>query len=506
MTRRRAFEFARAPADETPLDWRTIAVVQMFSMLSIAGTTALFSTAYFAARALRPEASEASRALVAGALTATKPLASGASSLAWGRLGDARGFERAICASGVAHAIATAAFAMARTTSGAFAARACQGLADGMVVMQKPALALVSDETNVARAFATTGVAYGVASALAPALAAALSEPCENWKAFEGERGARCPTFLRRRPFFLSNIWIAALAAPTLMAYARGWMQIDKHRNRDDVEVVVELELLPDASEDDAAAETTAMDADVAAATKKAVESIEDEVVWWRDVNVRAAIASQVGCTAVVLCGAEMTPLWMATSVANGGLGWTSLEIGAFGTVMGCVILLFQVFLFTRLCRAYGIVTLLTYALLVNAVAFPLHPIAHVAAKKSKAWTWVAVVCLGLARGMSGPIIMGGSSLILNNASPRDTLGAVNGFSGTFGNAARGVAPLIGGSLVAMMVAMKPGTPGRDVWPFVVIGLGFVSLTVLSRRLSLDLNKPRRPRRTSSRSDFSAQP
>lgn len=157
MTRRRAFEFARAPADETPLDWRTIAVVQMFSMLSIAGTTALFSTAYFAARALRPEASEASRALVAGALTATKPLASGASSLAWGRLGDARGFERAICASGVAHAIATAAFAMARTTSGAFAARACQGLADGMVVMQKPALALVSDETNVARAFATTG-------------------------------------------------------------------------------------------------------------------------------------------------------------------------------------------------------------------------------------------------------------------------------------------------------------------------------------------------------------
>ena len=82
---------------------------------------------------------------------------------------------------------------MARTTSGAFAARACQGLADGMVVMQKPALALVSDETNVARAFATTGVAYGVASALAPALAAALSEPCENWEAFEGARGRAVP-------------------------------------------------------------------------------------------------------------------------------------------------------------------------------------------------------------------------------------------------------------------------------------------------------------------------
>jgi MFS family permease len=182
------------------------------------------------------------------------------------------------------------------------------------------------------------------------------------------------------------------------------------------------------------------------------------------------------------------------------------LEIGAFGTVMGCVILTFQVFLFTRLCRTYGIVTLLTYALLVNAVAFPLHPLAHVAAEKSKAWTWVVIVCLGLARGMSGPIIMGGSSLILNNASPRETLGAVNGFSGTFGNAARGVAPLIGGSLVAMMVAMKPGTPGREVWPFVAVGVGFVSMTVLSRRLSPDLNTPRPPRRTSSRSDFGDAP
>jgi MFS family permease len=92
---------------------------------------------------------------------------------------------------------------------------------------------------------------------------------------------------------------------------------------------------------------------------------------------------------------------------------------------------------------------------------------------------------------MSGPIIMGGSSLILNNASPRRTLGAVNGFSGTFSNAGRAVAPLLGGALVAMMVSMKSSTPGRTVWPFVVISFGFASLTLYSRNLSLELNKPR---------------
>jgi hypothetical protein len=176
---------------------------------------------------------------------------------------------------------------------------------------------------------------------------------------------------------------------------------------------------------------------------------------WWRDVNVRAAIVSQVGCTFVVLCGAEMTPIWMATTIESGGLSWNATEIGAFGTTMGVVILLFQITLFTRLCRKFGIVTLLTYALLANAVAFPLHPLAHVFAERGygNALEWTVIGFLGLIRGMSGPLIMGGSALILNNSSPRETLGAVNGFVGTFSNMARAVAPLLGGSLVAMMVS-----------------------------------------------------
>lgn len=303
---------------------------------------------------------------------------------------------------------------------------------------------------------------------------------------FKGSE-SKCPKFLERYPFFLSNIWVSALAAPALAAYAKGWMQIDCHRDEEKREVLVELELLAtnDSETDDGA---SSKDGKI---ETKSVDGAADEIAWWRDANVRAAIATQVGCTFVTLCGAEMTPLWMATSYENGGLGWTSLEIGAFGTVMGTVILMFQVFLFTRLVRKHGIVSLLTYALMVNVVAFPLHPVAHVVAKRSKALVWVVIVCLGLARGMSGPIIMGGSSLILNNSSPRDTLGAVNGFSGTFGNAARALAPLIGGALVAMMVAMSPNAPARELWPFAFVSFGFLSLTILSRRLSTELNIPR---------------
>jgi|AntAceMinimDraft_12_1070368.scaffolds.fasta_scaffold106195_2 sugar phosphate permease len=54
-----------------------------------------------------------------------------------------------------------------------------------------------------------------------------------------------------------------------------------------------------------------------------------------------------------------------------------------------------------------------------------------------------------VGRGCMGPVVMGGVSLILNNSAPRATLGAVNGFAGTFTNLARAAAPLTAGALIA---------------------------------------------------------
>jgi len=397
-------------------------------------------------------------------------------------------------ASGGAHAGATAAFAFSDSWGKAMALRALQGAVDGMVTLQKPALALVSDGTNAARAFSTTGVAYGAASAFSPALAALLSEPCDNWEMFKSD-ARTCPEFLDKYPFFLANAWVTALAIVPMAMYLAGWLRVDASRCEESG-VVVELELLAtEEGNNQSKGVCSENDGDDDASLK--LESSPASPPWWRDRNVRMAISSQVGCTFVVLVGAETTPIWMATSVSNGGLGWTSTDIGAFGTVMGMVILTFQITLFTRLCRRYGIVTLLTYALLANALVFPLHPIAHTFAKNGypKATAWAVIVALGIVRGMSGPIIMGGSSLILNNSAPRDTIGAVNGFVGTFANAARAMAPILGGALVAMMVGMDGGTPGRVVWPFVLIAAGFLALTLISRRLSPELNTPTTRRR-----------
>ena len=100
---------------------------------------------------------------------------------------------------------------------------------------------------------------------------------------------------------------------------------------------------------------------------------------WHKDECVRLATFSQVWCAFVVITGAELTPIWMATSRENGGLGFTAVDIGAFGSVMGVVILVFAATLFSFLADRFGVTRAVTWALAANGCIYLAHPLAWVA-------------------------------------------------------------------------------------------------------------------------------
>lgn len=229
-------------------------------------------------------------------------------------------------------------------------------------------------------------------------------------------------------------------------------------------------------------------------------------VPWHKDQAIRLAIFNQVGCTFMILTGAELTPIWMATTRANGGLGFTAVDIGAFGSVMGFSILVFAATLFAVVVDRFGATRSCTCALFLNAVVYACHPFAVLALKKSRAGMWTLVSVFGVLRGCMGPVVMGGVSLILNNASPRNQLGAVNGFAGIFGNLARAGAPIFAGILIAGMVQGTRDLNGhhgsgiekvlaRDLnptwWPFMFISLGLCVFGYTCSKLPRSLDNPR---------------
>ena len=104
---------------------------------------------------------EAKAALRCGLLIASKPFFSAMSSYMWGRSGDRIGFKFNILVSVIFVAAINLAFGF-ETYAQAVWVRSLSGFFDGIVVLVKPSLSLISDKTNANRAFGTTGLGVRV--------------------------------------------------------------------------------------------------------------------------------------------------------------------------------------------------------------------------------------------------------------------------------------------------------------------------------------------------------
>ena len=563
----------------TTLDWTTVIAIQSCSLISIMSSTFIFSTGIFMVKNFdrnNVKEDEAKAALRCGLLIASKPFFSAMSSYMWGRSGDRIGFKFNILVSVIFVAAINLAFGFAETYTQAVWVRSLSGFFDGIVVLVKPSLSLISDKTNANRAFGTTGLAYGLGTSIAPAIASFLAFPCTSWKMYDtkNEGGKECPALFEKYPFVLSSSWITIVAVPAFV-FALVCMKIVpptraaaavENSSREDIEKangfsksfemvetgklnqsipeveeeeekkkeedcesesesggendkLVSIPLIDDESDDfDDSAEhametvkliqekdssssfseipmttsttTTTTDASPFPSTKTG----RDRTSIWillKDEDIYQAISLQIMVTMNVLTGTEITPIWLATSIENGGLGWKTQDIGVFGTVMGVTIMSFQLFAFVKLTDKYGIVRLVTWALFLSALVYPCHSIANSIARVSKPGAWAMVVSLGMIRGSLGPIMMGGISLIVNNAAPRESLGVVNGFAGTFSNLSRALAPLVGGSLIAVMASSPKDAFMRNWYPFLGLGFFFLVLGWYSMRLSRRLDVPR---------------
>ena len=519
---------------------------------------------------------EAKAALRCGLLIASKPFFSAMSSYMWGRSGDRIGFKLNILVSVIFVAAINLAFGFAETYAQAVWVRSLSGFFDGIVVLVKPSLSLISDRTNANRAFGTTGLAYGLGTSIAPAIASFLAFPCTSWKMYDTKNGTgkECPALFEKYPFVLSSSWITIVAVPAFV-FALVCMKIVpptraaaavENSSREDIEKangfsksfemvetgklnqsipeveeeeeedddddgesesesggendkLVSIPLIDDESDDfDDSAEhavetvkliqekdssssfseipmtTSTTTTTTEASSFPSTKTGRDRTSIWillKDEDIYQAISLQIMVTMNVLTGTEITPIWLATSIENGGLGWKTQDIGVFGTVMGVTIMSFQLFAFVKLTDKYGIVRLVTWALFLSALVYPCHSIANSIARVSKPGAWAMVVSLGMIRGSLGPIMMGGISLIVNNAAPRESLGVVNGFAGTFSNLSRALAPLVGGSLIAVMASSPKDAFMRNWYPFLGLGFFFLVLGWYSMRLSRRLDVPR---------------
>ena len=91
----------------------------------------------------------------------------------------------------------------------------------------------------------------------------------------------------------------------------------------------------------------------------------------------------------------ELLPLWTSAPVKDGGLDFSSVEIGHVTMWMGALLIVYNAFLLPRLIKCFGAVRLFRYASLLWPVIMGVTPfVRYFIDHRSAAWDGHCCVCV----------------------------------------------------------------------------------------------------------------
>lgn len=175
----------------------------------------------------------------------------------------------------------------------------------------------------------------------------------------------------------------------------------------------------------------------------------------------------------------ETIPLFLKLSRQDGGMEFSSSEIGFLLSVVGVAVLIFAVFILPKLCNNYPkgwLYSVSLYLALPGIFGWPMlayfRPIIiqySPSATIEKTVSWGILIFLGILRGFTSSVAFTAVTIQINHSVYDEHLGLVNGLGQTFASAARAIGPAIGGLLWTVSVSTN----------FVFLNFIIVSLILL---------------------------
>lgn len=174
--------------------------------------------------------------------------------------------------------------------------------------------------------------------------------------------------------------------------------------------------------------------------------------------DVVLSILLYAGVAFVQLGFEEVFAFWAIRPVKQGGIAFSTLQIGTAQALSGISMLVMQIFAYVPMDRAFGTQNTLTIAMILLVPPFVAVSFASlVAASKALLWTLLSFVMFGKAG--FGTIGFAAVNLLVSNAAGSETVGAVNGLSASVAAAARVLAPIVVGSIFAATANSTIGFP-----------------------------------------------
>lgn len=192
-----------------------------------------------------------------------------------------------------------------------------------------------------------------------------------------------------------------------------------------------------------------------------------------------------MGFSLVLVMSDELFPFWASTSIAGGGLGYRSEDIGALNSMMGIVLILAQVTIFSPLQRRFGTLALFQWAFILYIPPFIALPIVKVFIdNQHPAMAWLTLVGLFSLRTLITIVAFTSFNILLpESCESKAILGKINGVSQALASLMRGVGPYLCGMLWSWSLRNGLEFPFDFHFTFLVVSLASLLTFFITLRL-----------------------
>lgn len=386
--------------------------------------------------------------------------------LHWSRMSDHIGRKPVILCGLLGLSMSMYCFGMSRTFWGLVLSRSLNGALNGNIGVIKSMIAEMTDQTNLAQAYAYMPMAWSTGGVLGPIIGGFLARPAERFPVLFGNN-----TFLRTYPYFLPCAvpatysllaWVVTLIFLKETAVGPSVISISRVFRRRDAETIKREALLE--------------------AAKPLTPIMESE----RAIPLRGLMTRRVAVAAsnyaalslIDIAFRAIQPVFMATPIELGGLGLSTARIGNLLSIFGVLNGIFQVFFFSRVHDYLGSKMMHTVGIasaIPTLATFPL--LSYLARRQGVSMLVMAVAVLQIVLSIGLSFSYGAVFIYISAAAPnRASLGATNGLCQLSVSLMRTIGPAAANSLFSL--SMRNGMFGEWMVYYVLMATTCVALWV----------------------------
>lgn len=336
----------------------------------------------------------------------------------WGRLSDRLGRRPVLMAGLTGNLISSILLGIAPSFWVALLARSFNGFMAGNVVVVKSVIAEISDDSNRHRIMGMLPLTWNTGSMIGAAVGGMLAAPATQYPGLFGNI-----RIFVKFPYLLPCLVGSANTVFGLFSTMLRFKEtlIKRNTNTEDVPLLRELP------------------------QQKSIKELLTPTV------VKVMVTNVVSCLAMSMYD-QIYPIFAATPIVDGGLGFGSRSIGATMAVGGIATFYLQLVVYPRRDRKYGSLVCYQHGQKIVILYLLCMPFLNILASKTSEGTaefyllWMILVCLLLVRVTGQVLTFTSMNLLVANIAPsRSDFGAINGMQQLAFSSMRIVGPLMSG-------------------------------------------------------------